>query len=234
MSSQSVSQSSDLHHSCATPKIKGMVLPVIEPMKLSRIAAPFDNSEFVFELKHDGFRCMAYIADGRCDLVSQRTNHYKRFESLRTALAKLKTKNAILDGEIVCLDSEGKSRFNLLFSRRAEPVLYASDLLWLNGKDLRQLPLIERKKRLRQLIQKSDCERIIYTQHIEMSGSVLYRAVCKKDLEGIVCKKKDGVYSLSGHWLKVLNPAYTQHDGRQVKFTAFQEKRPMQHGRVDG
>ena len=159
----------------------------------------------------------------------------KRFNDLSGSITKeLKVTDAILDGEIVCLDSEGKIRFNLLFRRRAEPVFYASDLLWLNGKDLRQLPLIERKKRLRQLIQKSDCERIIYTQHIEMSGSVLYRAVCKKDLEGIVCKKKDGVYSLSGQWLKVLNPAYTQHDGRQEKFTAFREKRPMQHRRVDG
>ena len=74
------------------------------------------------------------------------------------------------------------------------------------------------------MIQKSDYEGIIYTQHIEMSGSVLYRAVCKKDLEGIVCKKKDGVYSLSGQWLKVLNPAYTQHNGRQEMFTALRER----------
>ena len=211
-----------------------MFLPVIEPMKLSRIAAPFDNPDFVFELKHDGFRCLAYIADARCELVSRRKTHFKSFDALKPALAKLKAKTAILDGEIVCLDSEGKSRLSLLLRRRAEPVFYAFDLLWLNGKDLRELPLVERKIRLRKLIEKSDCERVIYTQHIEMSGCVLYRAVCKKDLEGIVCKKKDGVYSLSGQWLKVLNPAYTQHDGRQERFTAFREKRPMQNGRVDG
>ncbi len=162
-------------------------MPVIEPMKLSRIAAPFDNSDFVFELKHDGFRSLAYIADGRCSLISRRKNYcYKSFDALKTALAKLRAKTAILDGEIVCLDSEGKSRFNLLLRRRAEPVFYASDLLWLNGKDLRGLPLVERKIRLRKLIEKSDCERIIYTRHIEMRGCVLYRAICKKDLEGII------------------------------------------------
>jgi bifunctional non-homologous end joining protein LigD len=168
----------------------------------------------------DGFRSLAYIADGRCSLVSRRTNYYQRFDALKTALAKLNAKTAILDGELVCLDDEGRGRLSLLLRRRAEPAFYAFDLLWLNGKDLRQLPLIERKKRLRQLIGKSDCERIIYVQHIEMRGCLLYRAICKKDLEGIVCKKKNGTYSVSEHWLKVLNPKYTHEQG----FTAFRER----------
>jgi bifunctional non-homologous end joining protein LigD len=199
-------------------------LPQIEPMKLSRVAAAFDDADFLFELKHDGFRCLAYIAEGRCDLVSRNTNYYQRFDSLKAALANLKVTDAIMDGELVCLDDEGKSRFNQLLRRRAEPAFYAFDLLWLNGKDLRQLPLIERKKRLRQLIGKSDCERIIYVQHIEMCGCVLYRAICKKDLEGIICKKKNGMYSVSGQWLKLLNPNYTQHENRREKFTAFQNR----------
>jgi bifunctional non-homologous end joining protein LigD len=193
-------------------------------MKLSRVAAAFDDADFLFELKHDGFRCLAYIAEGRCDLVSRRTNYYQRFDSLKAALANLKVTDAILDGELVCLDDEGKSRFNQLLRRRAEPAFYAFDMLWLNGKDLRQLPLIERKKRLRQLIGKSDCERIIYVQHIEVCGCVLYRAICKKDLEGIICKKKNGTYSVSGQWLKVLNPNYTQHEDRHEIFTALQSR----------
>ena len=197
-----------------------MKLPVIEPMKLSRVAAAFDHPAFLYELKHDGFRCLAYIADGRCSLVSPRTNYYQRFDSLKAALANLKVTDAILDGELVCLDDEGKSRFNQLLRRRAEPAFYAFDLLWLNGKDLRQLPLIERKIRLRKLIEKSDCWRIIYVPHIGMRGCVLYRAICKKDLEGIVAKRRDSVYSVSGHWLVVLNPNYTQLEGRHEKFTA--------------
>jgi len=155
-------------------------------MRLSRVAAAFDDADFLFELKHDGFRCLVYIAEGRCDLVSRNTNYQQRFVALKAALAKLKAKTAILDGELVCLDDEGKSRFNLLFRRRAEPVFYAFDLLWLNGKDFRGLPLVQRKIRLRRLIETSDCERIIYTQHIEMRGCVLYQAICKKDLEGII------------------------------------------------
>jgi bifunctional non-homologous end joining protein LigD len=202
-----------------------MKLPIIEPMKLSRVAAAFDHPDFVFELKYDGFRCLTYISESRCDLVSSRSsNQYKSFDSLKTALAKLKVQNAILDGEIVCLDSEGRSRWNLLLRHRAEPALYAFDLLWLNGKDLRQLPLIERKIRLRQLIQKSNCWRIIYVPHIEMRGCVLYRAICKKDLEGIVAKRKDSVYSVSGHWLEVLNPNSTQLEGRYENFAAFKEQ----------
>jgi len=193
-------------------------------MRLSRVAAAFDDADFLFELKHDGFRCLVYIAEGRCDLVSRNTNYQQRFVSLKAALAKLKAKTAILDGELVCLDDEGKSRFNLLFRRRAEPVFYAFDLLWLNGKDFRGLPLVQRKIRLRRLIETSDCERIIYTQHIEMRGCVLYQAICKKDLEGIICKRKDGVYSVSGQWLKVLNPNYTQHEDRREIFTALQSR----------
>jgi len=194
-------------------------------MALTRIPAPFDNPDFVFELKHDGFRSLAYIADGRCSLVSsRRSNYYERFCSLKTALAQLKAKTAVLDGELVCLDDEGRDRWNLLLRRLAEPAFYAFDLLWLNGKDLRQLPLIQRKKRLRQLTGESGCERIIYVPHIEMCGCVLYRAICKKDLEGIICKKKTGIYSVSGQWLKVLNPNYTQHEDRHEIFTALQSR----------
>jgi ATP-dependent DNA ligase len=66
------------------------------------------------------------------------------------------------------------------------------------------------------------CDRIIYVQHIEMCGCVLYRAICKKDLEGIICKKKSGMYSVSGQWLKGLNQNYTQHEDRHEIFTTPQ------------
>ena len=201
-----------------------MPLPVIEPMTLSRIGAPFDHPDFVFELKHDGFRCLAYITESRCDLVSRKKNHYKSFDSLRAALANLKANDAILDGEIVCLDGEGRSQFNQLLYRRQEPAFYCFDLLWLNGRDLRAVPLIERKKQLRRLIAKNGCEHIIFAQHVAKHGTALYQEICERDLEGIVCKRKDGAYSSAGQWLKVLNPNYTQHSGRHEKFTAFKER----------
>jgi bifunctional non-homologous end joining protein LigD len=193
-------------------------------MTLTRIAAPFDHADFLYEWKADGFRCLAYIAEGRCDLVSRRKYSYKSFDSLKTALAKLKATDAILDGEIVCLDREGRSQFNQLLYRRGEPVFYCFDLLWLNGQDMRRHPLIERKKRLHKLIAGSRCERIIYAQHIAKHGTALYQEICERDLEGIVAKRRDGVYSSVGQWFKVLNPTYSQHEGRHEKFTAFKKR----------
>jgi bifunctional non-homologous end joining protein LigD len=150
-------------------------------MGLTRIPAPFDHPDFLFELKHDGFRSLAYIADGRCELVSRKRNHYKSFDSLKAALANLKAADAILDGEIVCLDGDGYSQFNQLLYRREEPVFYVFDLLFLNGQDLRQLQLIERKKRLHKLIAKRRCERVIFAQHIAKHGMALYREICERD-----------------------------------------------------
>ena len=93
-------------------------------------------------------------------------------------------------------------------------MLYCFDLLWLNGHDLRHLPLIERKKQLHKLITASRCDRVIYAQYIVKRGIALYREICERDLEGMLCKRKDSVYSSTGQWLKILNPNYTQHNGR--------------------
>jgi bifunctional non-homologous end joining protein LigD len=186
-------------------------------MTLTRIATPFDHPDFVYELKHDGFRCLAYVSESRCDLVSRRKYSYKSFDSLKTALAKLKATDAILDGEICCLDSQGRSQFNELLYRRGEPVLYCFDLLWLNGEDLRQLPLIERKKRLHHLIAKSRRQRIVYAQHVAKHGMALYREICERDLEGVVAKRKDSVYSATGQWLKILTIRSTAADTKNSR-----------------
>jgi bifunctional non-homologous end joining protein LigD len=129
--------------------------PRFDTAQLSLVRTPFDDDNFLFELKHDGFRALAHIWDGNCELISRKRNAYKSFQDLRDNLAKLKVKNAVIDGELVCLDSEGRSIFNELLFRRGSPIFYAFDLLYLNGRDLRQLPLIARKEELRRLIEKS-------------------------------------------------------------------------------
>ncbi len=144
---------------------------------------------------------------------------YKSFDALRKSLGQLKVDNAILDGELVCLDSHGHSQFYELLYRRAQHIFYAFDLIWLNGKDLRQLPLMERKKYLRQLVQKNRRPDLIYAEFVEESGTVLYREICDRDLEGIVCKRKGSVFSKNRHdWLKVKNRDYTQAKDRQELF----------------
>ena len=157
-------------------------------MRLTRVAKPFDDSDYIFELKHDGFRAIAYIENGRCELVSRNQNHFS-FKSLKESLGKLPVQNAILDGEVVCLDEHGVSQFNELFSRKGKPVFYAFDLLFLDGHDLRNSSLIDRKQRLHQLIEKSLFTRIIYGQHIQTQGVAFFEEICARDLEGIVCKK---------------------------------------------
>jgi bifunctional non-homologous end joining protein LigD len=77
----------------------------MDTAQLTLVHQPFDHRDFLFELKHDGFRALAHIWDGKCELVSRKRNSYKRFQALRDNLAMVKVKNAVLDGEIVCLDS---------------------------------------------------------------------------------------------------------------------------------
>jgi len=124
---------------------------------------------------------------------------------------KLPVKNAIIDGEIICLDAKGVSRFNQLLSRKGEPVFYAFDLLWLDGEDLRQRPLIERKKRLGRLVRAAKCPRLLYAQHIMQHGKSFFAEICARDLEGIVAKPRLGIYKDDGNsWLKVKNRTYSR------------------------
>ena len=88
----------------------------------------FDNPDYIFELKHDGFRAIAYLQNAECKILSRNSNQL-RFKSLRENLARLPAQDAIIDGEIACLDEQGVSQFDQLLSRKAEPILYAFDLL---------------------------------------------------------------------------------------------------------
>ena len=102
-------------------------------------------------------------------------------------------RDAILDGEIVALDASGRAQFYPLLHRRADPYFYAFDCLWLDGRDLRGRPLVERKRMLRGLVPPQP-SRLLYVDHIEGRGIDLFREVCRQDLEGIVAKRRDGIY----------------------------------------
>jgi ATP-dependent DNA ligase len=107
---------------------------------------------------------------------------------------------------------------NLLF-RRGEPRFYAFDLLWCDGEDLRNLPLIERKLRLRSVVPHSR-ERLLFCDHIDGNGEGLFGLACENDLEGIVAKWKQGQYlpQQSSSWLKIRNRNYSQWVGREELF----------------
>jgi bifunctional non-homologous end joining protein LigD len=198
--------------------------PRFDTAQLSLVRTPFDDPDFLFELKHDGFRALAHIWDGNCELVSRKRNAYKSFNELRENLAKLKVQNAVIDGELVCLDSEGRSIFNELLFRRGSPIFYAFDLLYLNGRDLRQLPLIERKEKLREVIERSKLPDVICGKYVEGRGVDLFNEVVRRNLEGVVAKRRTGTYATVSGWLKIKNPLYTQSERRHELFDSFKAK----------
>jgi bifunctional non-homologous end joining protein LigD len=87
-------------------------------MRLTLRAKAFDDPDYLFELKHDGFRAIAYIENDECRLVSRNANQFKTFGSLKESIGKPPVQNAILDGEVVCLDNNGVSQFNQLMTAR--------------------------------------------------------------------------------------------------------------------
>ena len=187
-------------------------------MRLRLVREPFDHPDYIFELKHDGFRAVVYLQARECKVISLNQRNLG-FESLKKALAELPVETVILDGEIVCLDGKGVSQFNQLLSRKGEPVFYAFDLLWLDGEDLRQMPLIERKKRLARLVRAAKCSRLLYAQHIEQHGKGFFAEICARDLEGIVAKRKLGIYKDDAPGWKLKNPTYSQAEGRHELLT---------------
>jgi bifunctional non-homologous end joining protein LigD len=191
-------------------------------MRLSRRAEPFDSDDFIYELKIDGFRALAYIQNGRGELISRNGNTFRGFAELAGWIAQhLKVESAVLDGEIACVDESGRPTFRDLLFRKRQCVLFAFDLLHLNGKDLRVLPLIERKGMLKKLLKRKR-SRILYVDHIETDGWLLFDEVVKMDLEGIVCKRKNSPYKVtekpSQYWIKVKSSRYTQLQGREELF----------------
>jgi len=124
---------------------------------------------------------------------------------------------AVLDGEIVILDSDGRPQFYELLKRRGrgEPVFYAFDLLCLDGEDLRARPLIEQKRLLRSIVPDQPSV-LLYADHIERTGIEFFRLTCEQDLEGIVAKLRHGRYGEK--WFKIRNPAYSQREGRRELF----------------
>jgi bifunctional non-homologous end joining protein LigD len=190
-------------------------------MLLGRRAEAFTHPDWLFELKYDGFRALAYIEDGTCRLVSRNGNTFKSFETLTLGLAKaLRTRSAVLDGEIVCLNTDGRSNFGDLFYRRGEPVFVAFDLLSVNESDTRSLPLVDRKSELRRVI-RPGASGILYCSHVERDGEALFRLACEHDLEGIVAKHRSSLYLIGREettWFEIRNRSDSQWDGREEMF----------------
>ena len=190
-------------------------------MRLLRIPEPFDHPEFVYEPKIDGFRALAHVRGHRCELVSRNGHLFKSWPQLAEEIAHaVRANSAVLDGEICCLDPDGRSNFYDLLFRREWPYFYAFDLLNIDGEDVRALPLLDRKRRLLRIMPRVE-SRLLYLDHVAGRGCDLFRVACERDLEGIVAKWTGGTYQTDGRgtsWLKIKNPEYTQAVGRHELF----------------
>ena len=185
-------------------------LPPASPALL-RLA--FDHPKFVYELKQDGFRSIAYIDHCGCLLISRKGHVYRGFAPLAAALSQL-ARPMVLDGEIIAVDSDGRAQFYDLLYHRGQPVFYAFDCLALDGHDLRGEPLAKRKRILRLAVK--DAPGVLFAQHFAGRGQDLFSIVCEQDLEGVVAKRGDGAYGED--WFKIRNPRYSQYQGRRELF----------------
>jgi bifunctional non-homologous end joining protein LigD len=191
---------------------------IIHPMLATSVAKAFDDPDWLFEIKWDGYRAIALIEDGRVRLVSRNQNDLTaQFSELGSLPQFVNAQRAILDGEIVALDEEGRPSFSLMQQRtgfqpgkrrlaRLEgvPVIYyAFDLLYLDGFDLRRVALEQRKQLLQDRIKVGGV--IQFSDHYAEKGLALFEAAKQRGLEGILAKKRSSVYQekRSNDWLKI-------------------------------
>ena len=178
---------------------------------------PFDHDDFIYEIKWDGYRSVSYLHKEKVDIRSRNELSFnKKFPSIVEALKQWKT-DAVMDGEIVAINDEGRADFQQLQGfiknvNAAHLVYYVFDIIWYKGKDVTMLPLIERKAILQGILPE-DQSVIRYSDHIAKEGKAFFEAAIKKGLEGIMAKKADSEYAIgyrSQNWLKIKNNQQTE------------------------
>src|ERR1039457_4847620 len=228
---------------------------VIHPMLATSAATAFNGPDWLFEIKWDGSRSVAFIEAGRVRLVSRSQNDLTaQFPELGSLPQFVKAERAILDGEIVALDDEGRPSFSLMQQRtgfqpgkRRQPrregvpvIYYAFDLLYLDGLELRRVALEQRKKLLQEKIVAGAV--IQFSDHYAEKGLDLFEAAKQRGLEGIVAKKRSGAYveKRSGDWVKIkitqrqecVIGGYTDPEGSREYFGALVLGLHDQQGRL--
>jgi bifunctional non-homologous end joining protein LigD len=180
----------------------------LKPMLATLVDEPFDGEGWLYEVKWDGYRAIAFMNNGTLELKSRNDKSFnEKFYPVTEALKRRKL-NAVIDGEIVVLNEHGIPDFGALQNWRSEAdgqiYYYVFDILWLNGKDLTGIPLAERKKILLSTIHEDDTIRISKT--FEESGIEFFNAAKKMGLEGIMAKKSASPYiegERTKEWLKI-------------------------------
>lgn len=206
----------------------------VKPMLASLVNAPFDDPLWNLEVKWDGYRSIAYIEKGKAELASRNNKSFTgKYYPITEALEKW-SNDAVLDGEILVIQDDGKADFSALQNWRSEAdghlVYYVFDILWYNGINLTELPLSERQEILKKIMPTND-DRVRLSQ--SFSGGIdFFEAAKKMGLEGIMAKRKDSTYiqdSRNKQWLKikvnkrqeVVIAGYTKNDTSSKLFSSL-------------
>ncbi len=205
-----------------------------KPMLAVLVDEPFDKEGWLYEVKWDGYRAISMIRNGDVDIKSRNDKSFKeKFYPITSALEALKI-NAVIDGEIVVLDEKGISDFGNLQNWRSEEDgelnYYIFDILWLDGNDLTQTSLAERKAILVKLIPENNVLKI--SRSFDESGISFFETAKKLGLEGIIAKKSDSYYrpgERSDDWLKIkansrqemVIGGFTKNDGSNKYFSSL-------------
>jgi bifunctional non-homologous end joining protein LigD len=222
------------------PKPKAAAMPrMISPQLATLVDTAPAGDDWVYEVKYDGYRMLARIERGKARIYSRNGKDWTaRFPRHAAALARLPVKRAWLDGEMAVFQADGNTSFQALQNALDEggeaDVRYAVfDLLYLDGRDWSERPLIERKERLRGLLSHNVNDRLhlFYSDHIAAPGKEAWEHACEHELEGLIGKRKDAAYvqDRSQSWIKLkcrrgqelVIGGYTEPSGSRSGFGAL-------------
>jgi bifunctional non-homologous end joining protein LigD len=215
-------------------KMKTAAFPTdLKPMLATLVDQPFDDPEWRYEVKWDGYRALAYVNKGKADLRSRNNNDFNsKFYPVYRALENWQI-NAVVDGEIVVVNEDGLSQFGKLQDWKTEAdgelLFYVFDILWLEGVELINLPLTERRQILGQIVPAEGIVKL--SESFETSGTEFYKLAQQMGLEGIIAKKADSIYrpdTRTKEWLKIKTEqrheaviaGYTRNEGSRKTFSA--------------
>jgi bifunctional non-homologous end joining protein LigD len=207
----------------------------MKPMLATLVDAPFDDPDWQYEVKWDGYRALAFAEGAEVEILSRNNKGFnEKFYPIHKVLIEANL-NAVLDGEILVLDDKGRSNFGDLQNWRSEAdgelVYYVFDLLWYEGKDLMDLPLDQRQAILKKILPATD-DRLRLSTVFTANGIEFFKAAEKMELEGIIAKKRSSVYTpdnRSKQWLKVkvhkrqevVIAGYTKNEDTSKQFSSL-------------
>jgi bifunctional non-homologous end joining protein LigD len=187
---------------------KGPMPKSLDPMKAELRDGPFDDDDWLFEIKWDGIRLVSFIDNGKVSLQTRAGRIVdKEYPQLQAISQVVKAKQAVIDGEIVALDADGRPSFQLLQNRDKDAThlqYLVFDLVYADGQRLFKVPLEDRKRLLRNLF--ADTALLKYSEHVIGDGKAFFKAAKQNHLEGIVAKRRDSPYQPGVHspaWQKI-------------------------------